>query len=116
MANVAVTIIAAGPEASGQRARVTGVLTLASDGQYASGGDSLATAKLALATVEDLFLDLPHLATGAALTAIFYPVVRSVLPVRNGTILIQAFDDLNTESSGDLSTYRVPFLALGVGI
>lgn len=114
MGAVAVTIIAAGPEASGQRARVTGTLTLSAS--YASGGDSLATNLLALATVEDLFLGLPRNAAGTAIADIIFPVVRSVLPVRNGTILIQAFDDLNTEASGDLHTYIIPFLALGVGI
>lgn len=114
MGAVAVTIIAAGPEASGQRARVTGTLTLSAS--YSTGGDTLATNKLALATVEDLFLGLPRVAAGTAISAILFPVVRSALPVRNGNILIQAFDDLNTEASGDLSTYVIPFLALGVGI
>lgn len=116
MANVAVTISASGPDNTGQGWTVRGTLTLSAGGtSYASGGDSLASQQLALSTVESLILGLPQAAASAAITSIIFPVVRTTLPARNTTILIQAFLDTNTEASGDLSAFIIPFVAYGVG-
>lgn len=110
-----VTLTTGGSEASGQRARVTGMLKLSAS--YDAGtGDTLDSHLLGLATVEDLFLFTPRLATGGAIADTFFPVVRSLLPIRNANILIMAFTDYTTEAAGDLTPWEVPFLALGVGI
>ncbi len=105
-------------EPSGSRTRATGTLTL--DASYDAGGDTVDPLALGLATVEDLFLGLPRSADGGAIAAIFFPVVRSVLPQRTtafgggGLIYIQAFTDNNSEASGDLSGYVIPYEAYGV--
>lgn len=108
-------------ESSGDRVHATGTLHLSDD--YQTGGDTVADAlNFGMAVVEDLFFGLPQNATGAAITAIFFPVLRTVLPVRTakfggsaGPILIQAFTATSTEESGDLSAYIIPWEAWGIG-
>ena len=76
---------------------------------------------LGLATLDFIILGLPSLASGAASTLVFFPLVRSegLLPLRTtqfgggSLIKIQAFTTTSAEASGDLDAYIIPFIAFG---
>ncbi len=105
-------------EPAGGRTRSTGTIALSND--YQAGGDALDPSALGLATVERLFLALPGMADGSAVSALIFPLVRTLLPQRtsvfrgSGSIVIPAFTATAKEASGDLSAHLIPFEAYGV--
>lgn len=100
-----------GPGSHSNQSEATGFITPSASVQ--AGGDYVLAADFGLGTIDELWLTVPGLATGAALAAIHIPVVRSLMPQRSAQVLIQYFEAFGTESTGDLSTLLVPFIARG---
>jgi hypothetical protein len=78
-----------------------------------AGGDYVLPSQFGLGTLDELYLALPGLASGAAVTTLLFPVVRSVLPKRAAQVLIQYFTDVSTEATGDQTAFSIPFIARG---
>ena len=85
----------------------------------AAGGDTLDPSILGLGTLDRLILGLPRLVSGAAVTTIIFPTVRTALPQRtptfggSGQVKIQAFTATSSEFTGDGSIYAIPYVAYG---